>query len=412
VNPNEDLVARALAHVYRVTMATTVTPDVSVIAARARRRRTNHVLGGIAVLVAVSVAVVLSGPLRQSQSLPPVGPPFASGPPTAPPSPQVSTLPEPLEPHGPDTRVEASSIIASGFLDGVLVAPASGPWDVPEPESRVGGLDPTCAGSPTDQLVVSGAAQTADGARVSTSLYLYESKVVARAVFAELAPRLHACMGYPDGLDVSFEEWSYGDESRLVTFGKPADGAGEFTGAAIRMVAVRLGRAIEVLNTGPTHTSTGPLMAASVPVLRSVVEEQLPRLCLYADAGCPRAPGLPAPVEGLSRGDIAWVVAFGQYEPGDPDARPGHGVVAAVAIGYRPAIVQIGCDRRVPGAVASIGRPAGPAWNPVEIPTRYLALYFAEPSQAEAVAALLRSVDPTAGISYVMTACLPPPPSP
>ncbi len=363
-----DPVERALAHVYRATTARTVTPELGAIVSRARRRRASHaILAGVAALVAVAVGAAIGGPLGGHQTLPPVGP-------TVSPSPTF-TVPEGM------MLIDPTGHVYSGFLDSPLLGPRNADLVRDEndrDEYRVGGALAQCYGDPDDQMtVLRGIGENA--APVWVSLYVYGPNTDAEAAFAAVAADLRACLGFPDAQASPFPAQPYGDESVALTFLMPQDGAGELAGRPAHAIAVRVGRAIAVVLSTPAHGYTGVLEAATPSDLDALVRESLPRLCLYR--GCTPAPGLPAQLEQISPGDHVWLVVLYVNDIDDEEARPGHGLVAAAQVGYRPVQAMQGCD--VGADLAAPGR---------EEATRYLALYFAEREEAEVAAAAVRDL--------------------
>jgi hypothetical protein len=357
-----DPVEEALTRFYRATAATVVTPDVEVIVRRAQRQRSTNALVITAVIVAVVAAIAAAGPLRRNRALPPANP-----------SPTVS------EPVG-ETRVDPAERILAGFVESPLLRdtyrdPAAEPF-----ESRDGGvLTGECAGGPVDRLTVVRAAGD-DDARVDISLYLYESESAARGAFARVSTGLRSCLGFA-GAALGQTSWpSYGDASKAMTFQQPPGDAAEFAGGQRHAVAVRVGRAVEVFTSGPAHgrSPARPLAAATPEELDAIVAASLPRLCLFTSGGCSPAPGLPAPVDTLTRDEDTWLLAVRVFQSDDKEARPGTALAVAAEAGYHPIVVRQGCDVGGDFAVPEDALTA-----------RYLALYFRQRSQADAVAAEL-----------------------
>ncbi len=351
-----DRVAAALAHLYEATTASLVTPEVGLIARRARRRRARQaVLAGAAVLLAVGLGAVVGGPLRAGETMPPVAP----------------TSPEPTMTAAPERIDPAEERIYSGFLESPTLAAVDDDWS----ESRDTGLPVDCVGVPVDQVAVE--RSVASGSVVRIMLLLYADESTARSALTTLTPELRACLGYPDAPLALPGQWpSYGDASVAMTFLKPADGAGELTGWPLHAVAVRVGRAVEVFLTYPTHSADGPVSSAAPGVLQAVIEQQVPRLCLYSESGCRPSPPLPSALPALTRNGEAWAlvlaadpVASGSETP--LEFRTGRAVAALADLGYHPSVVEPGCDVGV-----AESEP-------------YVALYFAQQSEAQALVSQL-----------------------
>lgn len=359
-------VDEALTRLYQSTTATIVTPEIEVIVARAQRQRTTNIAVMVAVMVAVVGTIALAGTLRRDRALPPIEP--------------SPTFSEPTE----DGRVDPSASILAGFLDDPMLtesADASG-------ESR--GETP-CAGSTTDQLSISRVAGD-DESRIQLSLALYDSDEAATQAFASASADLRSCLGFP-GATVDPEQWpSYGDESAGLTFLKPADGAGELTGWPVRVVMVRVGRSIETFSSIPYNAQRSEVgtQAATIPVIDAVVRASLPRLCLYKAEDCTPASILPVPLDHFTRGQEVFLVALRVFETDDRNVRPGTVLAVAASAGYHPGIVRQGCD--VGGDFADADSAER---------TRYLALYFEQRYEADAVADELIARDPEATAAYV-----------
>src|SRR5258706_15420679 len=124
---------------------------------------------------------------------------------------------------------------------------------------------------------------------------------------AHLRDNMVPCSGF-DGATVlqAPNNPGWGDEAAAVKIAKPADGAGEHTGATVRFVVVRVGTAI-------AHVDGYP----EVPAIDDDARALVGRLCLY-DPDCKPNPGLPAPLATLTEGGEAWAAVLSTYRATDP----------------------------------------------------------------------------------------------
>jgi hypothetical protein len=333
--------------------------DVSEILLRARRRRAGHALVvAVAVMVMIATGFALAGSPRPAHQ--PVNPPVTAS--VAPPSPA-------------GTRGAVTGTIPPGFM--LREAQASEVVDG-------GSMNGPCIGRPsqTRSLRHEFGAEAAQ-VIVHHSLYLYADEAAARAAFDIVRRNLRGCFGFPDAKVLANDRPAWGDEAAAVTAAMPADGAGEYTGKPLRMVALRVGTALMMAYGYPDATAQVDADA------RATVS----RLCLYDPDCAPRA-GLPAPLRSQRDGDNVWVAVLTVVDETNTPAAAGAAIAAAAEVGYRPSIVPVHCDE---GAATALGVSGNSA--------RYVAIYFARRTDAEALAAALSQLD--VRTLQVRTRCVP-----
>lgn len=390
-SPEPDPIERALARVYRATTSTIVTPEVDVIIGRARHHRATRVVTvGAAAAIAIVLALTLTvaNPWRSAEGpVPPAGSSIPSGTRTsAAPTPTVPTV---------DGRTDPWQAMPAGFLETLLLR--TDPNQLFEGETR--GSVNTCGTDSNGGVTTTRLVGSAGFARAVLTLLFYGDQANAHSAFGVMARSLNDCVGFPD-VTATPMQISSGDESAAVSFPKPADGAGEMTNWPWRVVAVRVGRAILLVDAGPYGGPNRPQQAPSAQSLRELTQALVPRLCVYADAGCPRPQDLPAPLDHLTQDGQAWLLVLYVFQGDDGAALPGTAVGAAAELGYHPTIVRQGCDG---GAnLAGLSDPAQ---------TRYVAAYFASLQDAQAAADALgaqqvAAMSPYLQVLHVQTRCV------
>ncbi|MET7395815.1 hypothetical protein ABZS66_20205 [Dactylosporangium sp. NPDC005572] len=312
-------------------------PSVERIAGRARRRRARRVA-----LAAVAVFAVLAGGYAVAGSQ------LAGPPPDLPPG--ASETPPKVD----GDRTQAAKIPA-GFL--------------PHEREAEGAIDnfdysKDCFGEPVmrrSALRFVGA--QADRTAITENLYVYAEENTARSVMTGLRQRLQACTGFPDAAVLQPQASpAWGDEAATITLAKPADGAGEHTGARVRYDVVRVGPAIFEITGYP-----------EVAQIDQDAQDVARRLCYY-DARCVPAIGRPAALTDLTNGGEAWAAVLAVFRPGEPEGLPGESIAAAAELGYRAALIPAQCDD---GAAAALGLTG--------TGNRYTAVYFASREAAQAL---------------------------
>ncbi|GIF48325.1 hypothetical protein Afe04nite_28640 [Asanoa ferruginea] len=227
-------------------------------------------------------------------------------------------------------------------------------------------VSPECFGEP--MMHRSGRLSVGPGeVGVTQSLYVYADENTARSVLGKLRTKLATCSGFGGAtvLDPPASP-AWGDEAATITLAKPADGAGEHTGARVRYDVVRVGGAIVEI--------TGyPEVAQIDQDARAIAG----RLCFY-DLDCAPRAGLPATQSVIADGEQAWVAAVGVLKVTDRPQLPGETVAAAAELGYHAAVVPTVCDEGADSALGLTG-----------LGNYYTAVYFASEADAEAFAAAL-----------------------
>jgi hypothetical protein len=202
---------------------------------------------------------------------------------------------------------------------------------------------------------------------VIQSLFVYVDENTAKSVIANVRNKLATCSGFGGApvLDPPASP-AWGDEAATITLAKPADGAGEHTGAPVRYDVVRKGRAIVEVWGYP-----------EVARIDQDAQAIAGRLCYY-DADCEQRAGLPAALSELTNGREAWVAAVGVLKVTDRPQLPGETIAAAAEVGYHAAVVPTACDEGADGALGLTG-----------LGNYYTAVYFASQADAERFAAAL-----------------------
>ncbi|WP_238011861.1 hypothetical protein KZZ52_13570 [Dactylosporangium sp. AC04546] len=331
-------------------------PSVERIAGRARRRRAVRVgLAGVAVLAVLAGGYAATG--SRVAGPPPDLPPGASATP----------------PKVDGDRTQAAKIPA-GFL--------------PREREAQGAIDDfdynrDCFGEP----VMRRSAQRFVGAQadqtvITENLYVYAEENTARSVMTGLRQRLRACSGFPDAAVLQPQASpAWGDEAATITLAKPADGAGEHTGARVRYDVVRAGPAIFEIMGYP-----------EIAQIDQDAQGVAGRLCYY-DAVCVPAVGRPVALPKLTNGGEAWAAVLAVFRPGEPEGLPGESIAAAAELGYRAALVPGGCDD---GAAVPLGL--------TDSGSRYTVVYFASRADAQALLDALPHLPGT--VVKVRTYCL------
>jgi hypothetical protein len=284
----------------RTTVVDAVRPPAAEeIVARGRRRRTVRV---VAAAVAV-VAVIASGA-------------FLTGSPKALPHPAASPTVRP----GPTGARSAMASIPRGFLVKEETAAERGDGDV---------QSGSCQGAPA---LSAGTRQENGRTSYFQDLYVYADEQAARAAFRRTRADLAGCFGFPDArVKTAQTAPTWGDEAAAITLKLPADGANEYTGAPLRLVAVRVGTALATFWGYP-----------EVPGIDRDARTIVSRLCYY-DPSCQPPADSPRPVT-VHAGDTVWSAVLDEYQADDDAARPGLSVAAAAEHGYHPDIVRAECD--------------------------------------------------------------------
>jgi hypothetical protein len=313
-------------------------PPAAEIVARGRRRRSAHVtLSGVAVLAVLATGFVAIG----SRSAAPV---------TAP----VPSSPAKVTPSG--SRAEAVRI-PDGFLlherEMTDVRDDFQYW-------------PECFGQPMVRR--SGRLAVGPGeVGVTQSLYVYPDENAARSVMSGLRGKLATCSGFGDAAVIEPPASpAWGDEAATITLAKPADGAGEQTGARVRYDVVRVGEAIVEVTGYP-----------EVPQIDQDAQAIAGRLCFY-DLDCAPRAGLPPRLSLIVDGNEAWAAVVGVIKATDRPQLPGETVAAAAELGYHAAVVPTVCDEGADSALGLTG-----------LGNYYTAVYFASQADAERFAAAL-----------------------
>jgi hypothetical protein len=130
----------------------------------------------------------------------------------------------------------------------------------------------------------------AQGTTIEHSLYVYVDEAAARRVFSTARRDLPRCFGLAGARLLKEQHPRWGDEAAAVTVAKPPDGAGEYTGAPLRMVGLRVGRAIALFYGYP-----------EIPEIDRDARAVVARLCRY-DGGCAASTSPPSPAAVPSRG--------------------------------------------------------------------------------------------------------------
>jgi hypothetical protein len=332
-------------------------PDAGLIAARGRRRRARRlIVAGLAV-----IAVIVGGYSVW-------GSPAAIAP-----DPAASVSPSPG--FTPPTANRAyNGRIPYGFL--------VHEENSTEPPGNMGASAGPCDGQPVQSWGVSrDVGEKADRVTILQSLFVYADEAAARQVMAEMRRRqVRTCLGFPDARVLKNDTPRWGDEAIGQTVALPADGANEHTGAPVRMVVLRVGRAVAQLSGYP-----------EIPEIDQDAQAIVKRLCLYSAAGCVPPAGQPQPLRTLANGGEAWVAALAFYYEDDANARPGVSIAAAAERGYAASIVPVACDQ---GAHEALGLPSPTGRE------RYVAVYFRSREEAE-------SLQPARGVFSVRTWCVP-----
>ncbi|HTF10162.1 MAG TPA: hypothetical protein VK659_18515 [Asanoa sp.] len=330
-------------------------PPAAAIVARGRRRRTAHVtLAGVAVLAVLAGGYVAMGGR-------PAGPVTAP----APTSPVKATV--------TGDRAQATKI-PDGFLPHEREM-----TDVVDDF----GYGPECFGEPVMRRSGRQAVGTAE-VGVTQSLFVYVDESTAKSVMSNVRNKLATCSGF-GGATVLEPAASpaWGDEAATITLAKPADGAGEQTGAPVRYDVVRVGRAIAEVTGYP-----------EVPQIDQDAQAIAGRLCYY-DADCAPRAGLPAALPELTNGGEAWVAVVGVIKVTDRPQLPGETIAAAAEVGYHATVVPTTCDDGADGALGLTG-----------LGNYYTAVYFASQADAEKFAAALPALPAKVKVLQVHTNCL------
>jgi hypothetical protein len=325
----------------RVAAAATPIHATQIIARGQRRRRATLALSAVGIMAMIALGYAA------------IGWPGATPPPPAGSTSLPSATPE--VPSG--SRIDVSDTIPVGFL---LHETAGG-------ERGGGRINERCFGHPTAYAgVPHDVGEGAARVTVHHELYVYDDPAAARAVLHELQADLAGCLGFPQPEVLSNERPDWGDEALAVTIAWPADGAGEHAGQPLRMVALRVGKALAVFSGGPGQAEVDADARAVVP-----------RLCLY-DPDCRPSADLPASLTTLPDGGSAWVAVLHIIQGDDSTAPPGVAIAAAAELGYHATLVPVACDQG-----------AAPALQLSDPDAHYVAVYFDSQKDATALAAAL-----------------------
>lgn len=329
--------------------AIVTTPDAEKIVAQGRRRRSQRmVVAGLAVVAAIVGGYALVQP-REARI------------------PDPATSPTWTPPAG--NRVEGK------ILPGFLVHEEK----ADEPQINPHVVDGPCLGRPVQSAgIPHSIGEGMNETRIVQELYVYADEAAAKQVMQTVRQRqVRGCMGFPDARVLKTDSPKWADETLGQTVALPADGAGEHTGEPVRMVVLRVGKAVATFSGYP-----------EIPEIDQDAQAMAKRLCIFSSSGCVPPAGQPQQIRTLTNGGEVWAAALDAYPNGDAKARPGAAVAAAAEQGFNASLVPVECDQG-----------AGEAWTVNGFHASYVAVYFKTREEAE-------SLHPARGVFKVRTWCV------
>lgn len=188
-------------------------------------------------------------------------------------------------------------------------------------------------------------------------LAVFDDEAGAHAAYRAIAADPMTARGFPGAKVYRHDAPRLGDEALAVTAPLPADGAGEYTGQPLRVVAVRVGVAVILYYGYP-----------DAQFVDDMVRLAAGWLCPYSPR-CGPGSGLPKPLTRLVDGGSAWAVAVELEQTADTPY--GSAVAALGELGYRASVVGLDCDE----GARSVYPTSGPQ-------ARYVVAYFASYEEA------------------------------
>lgn len=309
--------------------AVTVAPDASVLVRRGRRRQVERAaLACLLALALIAAGLTVGRPESHAE---PVGPPPTTAPPwQQPKAERLAVWPTLIDGYRLHHTTEAS-------------VGTNGPTWWAANARTVDSVDLYPSGLPT---------ATAYG-----ELAVFGDEAGAHAAYRTIAADPMAAQGFPQAKVYRHDAPHLGDEALAVTAPMPADGAGEYTGQPLRVVAVRVGVAVVMYYGYP-----------DAQFVDDTVRLATGWLCPYSPR-CQPGPALPKPLTRLTDGGTAWAVAVELEQTAD--APYGSATAALGELGYRASVVGLDCDEGSRAVYPTSGPQA-----------RYVVVYFASYDEA------------------------------